>query len=646
MDFISLMAAAESVAIPHIISEHVLPTLKRLANAVKKDFKLNVEPLGTHFEHYLKRAYKKNSFLNTLVFHNQQKLLDDVYVPLTIVEEDGDRKRKDLVLINEYPTSFISKYRRVLITDTAGMGKSTLSKKMFLSAIDKEVGIPFFVELRRLSKTHLLLDEIREQLGSLTKEFDDNLMRAFFQEGGFVFFFDGFDEISGDERTVVIDDLKRFVEKAPENYYIMTSRPEIALTGFGDFKSMTVRPLKKKEAYSLLKKYDSQGDTSRRLIEKLEAGDYNRIKDFLQNPLLVSLLFVGFEYKPDIPLKIHQFYDQVFEALFNSHDLSKDGVFIRKKKSGLEIKDFEKVLRSIGFICLSKHRLDFSRSDLLDVISQAEKLSCVSLVSAEYMMDDLLHAVPLFCRDGVNYKWVHKSLQEYFAADYINRDSGERKKLIIDRIINSSNIYYYSNLLSLLSDLDGKTFQQEIVLPTLNNYISYVDHSIAAVNNPTDEKRKRFRRQLLYHYENAVSIYVLSDKEFGNESLIDEAVKSLFNKFPDNEVFSVQGAGWLIVDRPFNRLELLLPLIDRRFPSHERLDHELVKRFESIERGKLYSVDEDLFIDNSAAYDELNCILRFGLNLFLSYEQAQKLREIITQQIRENEDVFNGLLDL
>ena len=648
MDLITLMAVAESVAIPHIISKQVLPALKRLADTVKKDFKLKVEPLGTHFEQYLKRAYEKNSYLNTLVFPNQQKLLDDLYVPLTLVEENGGRVREDMVLINEYPNSFISKYRRVLIKDSAGMGKSTLSKKLFLSVIDKEVGIPFFVELRRLSKTHLLLDEIREQLGSLTKEFDDNLMRAFFQEGGFVFFFDGFDEISGDDRSVVIDDLKRFVEKAPDNYYIMTSRPELALTGFGDFKSMAIRPLEKEEAYCLLRKYDSRGDTSRRLIEKLEAGDYQRIEDFLQNPLLVSLLFVGFEYVPDIPLKIHQFYDQVFVALFNRHDLSKDASFIRKKKSGLERNDFEKVLRSIGFICLKKHRLEFSRSDFLEIITQAEKLSCVSLTSAEKMMDDLLHAVPLFCQDGVNYKWVHKSLQEYFAADFINRDSADKKQLILERIAKSPDFSFYQNVIKLFSDLDNKNYQLFFVLPVLIDYISFVEKPIV-LNQRGNETRIRYRRQLLSHFDNELYLYVFTGKESAKNHNFFEYVRRLINKpiyagfiyGPSRKPVYCLYGGRKRVDSD------LFGMVISSFPENERSSSELMKNgIRHIEQGTLLQVTESLMIDNSEAYDELNNLLRIALWRFMSLEDAIVLKNSIEQQCRENEDVFKGLLDL
>ena len=67
----------------------------------------------------------------------------------------------------------------------------------------------------------------------------------------------------------------------------------------------SINSLSKKEAYELLRKYDKQGSTSKKLIEELKSGKYEMIFEFMKNPLLVSLLFAAFDYKNTIPLKKH-----------------------------------------------------------------------------------------------------------------------------------------------------------------------------------------------------------------------------------------------------------------------------------------------------------------------------------------------------
>lgn len=215
------------------------------------------------------------------------------------------------------------------------MGKSTITKKMFLDIIDNGYGIPIYLELRRLTKDHCLLHEIGIQLNSLSKEFDTQLLLELIQSGGFVFFLDGYDEIKLSEKTSVTIDIQEFISKAGDNTFILTSRPENSLVSFGDFQQVTIEPLKKKEAYELLRKYDGQGETSSLLIDKLKSGKYDMIDEFLKNPLLVTLLFVAFDYKQTIPLKKHVFYRQVYDAHFDGHDLSKGGSFIHEKNPNL-----------------------------------------------------------------------------------------------------------------------------------------------------------------------------------------------------------------------------------------------------------------------------------------------------------------------
>ena len=635
--------SAGIVAIEHIVEKQIMPALARLAGVVKKDFNLKIEPLGKHFKEYLRRTYEKHSILNTLVFHNQQKQLRDLYIPLTLVQEGVDyKKTKDGIIIDGYPAEYIAQYRRILIADTAGMGKSTLTKIMFLSAIDQQAGIPFFVELRRLSQGHTLLDELREQLDSLTDEFDDSLMRSFFHAGGFIFFFDGFDEIGLADRKAVTDDIKRFIEKAPDNYYVLTSRYEQGLASFGDFRSMNIRPLSQKEAYSLLRRYDSDGETSRRLIEKIDTEVYQRISEFLQNPLLVSLLFIGFEYKPEIPLKIHLFYDQVFEAYFNNHDLSKDGYYTHEKQSGLDMADFGKVLRAIGFICLRKHRLAFDRNDFLDVLDKAGKLSCVSPKSSEALMHDLLHAVPLFCMDGLNYKWVHKSMQEYFAADFINRDCADKKESILERIASSSEINNYMNLLELYADLDSKSFQKIIALPVLKSFLSYVDKPVN-VDNPEMVDQVRLRRQIIYGKD--VYLYLFTKEEaempisaaFGHlKSLVDQntITQRIISHTASHDLRSVVYAS--------NKDEWLIKLIEKKNPQATEylIKDWRIRSVKYLNQGVLFHITESFMIEDMEAYKEINMVAGSILGPRMSYSKAKHYRESINLALRENEDVF------
>ena len=307
-----LIEAAKPV-INSLVNNIITPKIKDFAEKIHIAYNELLIPRGEHFEEYLYRTYKKYSIINTLVFKNEQRLLKDLYLPLTLSKEEQQRS-KEQFKIEEYPIELIRQYNNILITDTAGMGKSTLTKLLFLNVIEKGYGIPIYIEMRRLKKDRPILQEIQEQINSLSKEFDVKLLLKFIQTGGFVFFLDGYDEISVDERCFVTSNIQDFISKAGNNIFIMTSRPEQALACFGDFQRFTINPLTKKEAFELLRKYDKQGTTSKQLIEVLKSGQYEMINEFLKNPLLVSLLYAAFDYKQTIPLKKHIFYRQVYDA--------------------------------------------------------------------------------------------------------------------------------------------------------------------------------------------------------------------------------------------------------------------------------------------------------------------------------------------
>lgn len=477
-----LMTAAKPM-IDSLISKVIKPKIDQFVEKCKLNYENLLIPKREHFEEYLYRTYKKYSIINTLVFKNEQRLLKDLYIPLTIKKEDHHNNIKKTIKIDQYPIDIINDHNKILITDTAGMGKSTLTKYLFLDVIENGRGIPIYIEMRRLSKDRPILLDIQEQINSLSKTFDHTLLLEFIQTGSFIFFLDGYDEISLEERSIITADVQDFISKASNNVFIMTSRPEQALTSFGDFQIFSINSLSKKEAYELLRKYDKQGSTSKKLIEELKSGKYEMIFEFMKNPLLVSLLFAAFDYKNTIPLKKHIFYRQVYDAYFDSHDLAKGDSYTHKKRSKLDIDDFERILRYIGFRCLKYQKIEFEKDLLLSIIDEA-KIFCHDLkFSSSDFFEDILTTVPLFCRDGHLYKWVHKSLQEYFSAQFIYKDSKQDQDAILTALYNSENIDKYINLLDLYYDIDNWGFKKNIILPLCQDFVNYYEENIFSLEN-------------------------------------------------------------------------------------------------------------------------------------------------------------------
>jgi hypothetical protein len=454
-----------------IIETFVKPKLESIKKHFQGERELLSDPFLTQFEGYLTRIADKCSYMTTLVFQNQQKKLEDLYIPLTLTP----RGSKGKILIDTYNPEFIPKHRKVLIVDTGGMGKSTISKFLLLSCIKEQKGIPVFIELRRLKADTPILDYICNEIAPIDGDINKDLILSLIERGDFVFFFDGYDEVPSTEMEGVTTNLQNFINKAGNNSFLLTSRPDDAVVALNDFQAFSINPLDEEEAFLLFKLYDPQGEISERLIETLQRPAYTHVNQFLGNPLLASLLYISFEYEADIPLKKHLFFAQVYEALFRRHDLSKGDSYIRDKQCNLDIDDFYKVLRALAFFSLQENQLEYDRDALLSNLRQVKQRLPEIVFKENLFLDDLIKAVPLFTKDGFYYKWTHKSLREYFAAQYICQDTKGKQEKILRLLCEQGSSLF--GTLELCADIDYKTFRKTLVYDFLRDFCIYYKSS-------------------------------------------------------------------------------------------------------------------------------------------------------------------------
>ena len=637
-----LIAVAAKSLVEGFIKNYALPKLSKLAHSISKEGKAYLSLNSNAFTAYYKRAYSNYSIINTLAFKERVKKLKDIYIPLTIYPVDNEKEKK-LAKVEGYPKELLDKYGRILITDTAGMGKSTLMKRMFLDVIDGQFGIPIFIELRRLNENNDILNEVAIQLGGLNDGFNKEILGTLFVDGEFIFFFDGYDEISSSNKAFVTRNIQDFVAKAPDNKYILTSRPEEELACFGEFQEFRIRELKKVESYDLLRKYDISGKTSRLLISKLKTGNYSMINEFLKNPLLVSLLFAAFDFKQTIPLKKHIFYRQVFDAYFDSHDLSKGDGYVHEKKSNLDLDDFDKVMRKIGYECLRKQKIEFEKDELLKIIDSAKSGFSNLKFASTSLLGDLLKAVPLFCQDGMYYKWVHKSLQEYFAAEFIYKDSKNNQDAILTALYKSKKIDLYINLLDLYFDIDPVGFQKNIVKPLLESYVEYYEKFYFHSDVISSEA---VNLRLTITYCNRVLVGSIDNKKEqarDNFDYIYDHASRYFGSIPNSAMFLNNGSFLAFIPKNQDRIIRLLgnrvPSLFVKVDSKERCSkHNIVfEKCYELEGMKDYS-------DNPVLFTELNQLL--SAHRLRCYLDINKVKAYLVEinAMLENSYTSEGLL--
>jgi hypothetical protein len=624
-----------------LLSQYVTPKLKLINQNRKKNNEIIESSFNDKFEEYLSRSYSKYSIINSIVLKNNQNKITDLYIPLTLIDDERSNEGNNPLShkVTGYNNNFFEKYKKLLITDTAGMGKSTLLKWIFLDVINKGEKIPILIELRKLSETNNILNEIMKELNPINSEFDKEFVLDLINRGDFIFLLDGFDEIPFMYKSKVTTYLQEFIWKANKNIYVISSRREPETSGFTDFKEFHIKPLEISEAHILLRKYGKNTAEVENLIQSINnPRTLIQIKDFLKNPLMVSLLFKGYEYKPSIPNKKHIFYYNVYSALFDEHDFTKGGAYTHEKRSKLDIDQFHSVLRKLGYLSLQKNTVEFDKSTLLDYIGKA-KANCygATFTNVEFL-NDIYITVPIFVCEGDTYKWSHKSFMEYFAAQYIFKDTGSFKNSILNAIKNSKKISTYSNLMDIYFDLDQKGFEEIFVVDLVKSFIEFFErnHKI-----PIEIREKLFLRDYLFSLKTS------------NHTKLLEAYEVDLNEDDTNYyayVSNIKATSLTLIDILYSHLIEILNdknhiIVKEKNKSIKKIDSLLRKIYKNLN----LSVSDYLFITTKFNFGKnsqiLNLIEPLLDSTYLPTFSYKKCKSFIEGYEKRTQEENNDLLE-
>jgi hypothetical protein len=390
------------------------------------------------------------------------------------------------------------------------MGKSTIIKRIALDCISSKQYIPIYIELRRAKDYDFSL-QVKHQLG-LGEDVSDSCLKKL----PFIYLFDGIDEIPQEIKSKTVNLLSIFANDFPDSKIIITSRHDNFLSELHGFSRFKIKPLETNQAYDLLRRYDGRGPISSQLIKGLRLENGHNLNEFLATPLYVSLLFCAYKFKPIIPRKKELFYSQVFDALYESHDLTKELGYVREKFSKLDSTDFHQILRRLGFWCLKDGgKIEFTKDDLQitlhNIISKTPGISA----SPSLFIQDLIETVPLFVKEGAIIRWSHKSLMEYFAAMFICRDTKERQKEILTKLYYSPDSISHKNLFSLCADIDYSSFRSSIIKCLLLDLIKTHEK----LNNRQTEIKTDYTKTKAEMLLAGDSIIYLFDKDKENDIL-------------------------------------------------------------------------------------------------------------------------------
>lgn len=433
-----------------------------LFNAAKSLSKHLTDKVKVRFDlcltEYIKTNYIRYSRTKTLLYRGSPVDLRDFYVRTDL---SIDRQ----VVSESQFLGLIEKNQRLVITGTAGSGKSTFCRSVFVELVEKPREIfPVFVELRNLNAEADcgLFDYVLKMLQEIESDFTKGQLEDLLKLGKVLLIFDGFDEINNDKKDRYEAELVALANRYRKIMILTSSRPDHRFSSWESFYQYEVLPLDKEKALALIGKLQYDAQVKAKFLTALDNDLYSRHESFSKNPLLLTMMLLTYEQIAEIPNKVHLFYEQAFLTLFNKHDSFKS-LYKRKSWSGLPLDEFKKVLSTFSVLSYADKKYSFSEEELLSYVSMSSEAFDV-VYDAEFFIKDLLDSVCILQRDGLNYTFTHRSFQEYFTALFmVNYVSSDKYELFEQVVFSNSR----DDVASMIFDMNKDLIEQEWVIPRL-----------------------------------------------------------------------------------------------------------------------------------------------------------------------------------
>ena len=379
----------------------------------------------------------------------------------------------------------------LVIIGIAGQGKSIFLRHLCAFELRKAQCIPIFVELRRIQKNQSLKERLFIDFQNLGLTVDDNLFDALAESGKVLLLLDAFDEIPEDEKQRLSTEIQDLAASKENLRIIVTSRPNNSIQMSTHFRVVKLDDLRGDEYKKVIRKLTKDGQLATNLIERVD-GHSARLKELLVTPLMVTLLILSYKSYHQLPTQLCDFYDSLFQALLQRHDGTKPG-YKRERSCKLDDIQYRHVFETISIIAKESKESSFGHEDIYKFTKRA-LLENKFKENPDNFLSDIVKITCLILRDGEEYRFIHKSVQEYYSASFLAKKPEMWIKEFYSRLIEKQLYFRWENEIAFLSEIDKYRYEKFYLLPLLTGLAGVSEDNLLANNkgNVLEKLRNSF----------------------------------------------------------------------------------------------------------------------------------------------------------
>ncbi|RCJ38339.1 hypothetical protein A6770_13390 [Nostoc minutum NIES-26] len=381
--------------------------------------------------------------------------LNDIYTSVNILEKIIGRRRLGIDELLQESTNedfdrfglarisekrvpgleAVEKYPKLMILGKPGAGKTTFLKYLAIQSIGGEFQaehVPIFVTLKDFAEAGNkpgLLQYLSEGAINPTYTGSSVMETRFISSipdviirGKALILLDGLDEVREEDSKRILNEIREFSDRFPDNHFVMTCRIAAREYTFEKFTEVEVADFDDEQIANFANKwFQSKAVKPENFIKRLE--DNNRIKQLAASPLLLTLLCLAFEESGNFSANRSELYKEGLDALLKKWD-AKRGIQRNQVYKKLSVPRKEDLLSKIALITFERgdyffkqkaaeqYIIDYIRN-LPDANTDEEALQFDSeeiLRSIEYH-----HGLVVARAKGI-YSFSHLTFHEYFVA--------------------------------------------------------------------------------------------------------------------------------------------------------------------------------------------------------------------------------------
>lgn len=434
---------------------------------------------------------EKLLMIKTLASQERSVFIDDIYVPLRL------KGVNTLSITVQDGTNLDFEGRAVIIKGLAGMGKSTILRKLLANNIRSRERFSLFYELKHY-RGGAIENALSQHLVNAGVVISKVQLEAILGDSNVKLYLDAFDETPPVYREELLEEIGRVVNMYNCNL-VCTTRPDTELDSFVDIETFRVEALSQEEIFAIVEKTTADSEKARSLCQALERSPLHRESEsILKSPILVVLFCVSYNLGEEIPSTLSQFYANIFDTIFYRHDNLK-GKVDRVRHWNDNRRIYKSLFEYLCFISQRSGMSNFSGEKLVGFVADSLAYMNEDEGLADKVAAELTTITNLIVEDGFNeYRFIHKSIQEFFAAAFVCTLSQDKKSRFYarcreDMAFNS----VFDNTLFFLQEIDYYDHAEQFLIPAVSDLLDLNGAELTDEFTPNNELIDRFLTRIM-----------------------------------------------------------------------------------------------------------------------------------------------------